>query len=125
MCPRNRERYTPNIVVRNVPGGGAAWTIARGEAQLDQDGTLKVEVEGLVLVATGVNPVGQFFATLSCLNANGTENNISTSAVQATSTGNATIEEALTLPSTCLAPIVLVRGVIPARGNPWFAVSGF
>jgi len=116
---------TANLVVRNIAGGGLPWTIAQGEARLQEDGTLKVEVEGLVLAAgpnAGTNPVGQFLATLSCLNADGTINNISTNPVPATSTGDARIEEVLPLPDTCLGPIVFVQGFPSLR---WFAMSGF
>lgn len=114
---------TAGLAVRNIAGGGVPWTISRGEARLDEDGTLKVEVEGLVVAATGVNPVGQFIATLSCLNADGTINNINTSPVPATSTGDARIEEVLTLPATCLGPIVFVGRLSPTQR--WFAISGF
>lgn len=124
---RLRGIPTANLTVRDIPGGGAPWTIAKGEARLDDDGTLKVEVEGLVLAAgprAGTNPIGEFIATLSCLNADGTINNISTQPVPATSTGDATIEEVLALPATCLGPIVFVRGVV-APTPRWFAISGF
>lgn len=124
---RLRGIPTGGLAVRDIPGGGVPWTLARGRAQLDVDGTLKVEVEGLVLAVgpnAGTNPVGQFLATLSCLNADGTINNISTSPVPATPTGDARIEEVLTLPETCLGPIVFVRGVV-APTPRWFAISGF
>lgn len=124
---RLRGIPTAGLAIRNIPGGGLPWRIARGEARLDQDGALRVEVEGLVLAAgpsAGTNPVPQFIATLSCLNADGTINNISTAPVPATSTGDARIEEVVTLPDTCLGPIVFVRGVV-APIPRWFAISGF
>ncbi len=121
---RLRGIPTGGLVIRNIPGGGVPWTIAEGEARLGADGALKVEVRGLVIAATGVNPVSQFIATLSCLNADGTINNINTNPVPATTTGDAEIEEVLTLPSTCLAPVVLVRAGL-ATNTRWFAVSGF
>ncbi len=116
------------VAIRGIPGGGAPWTITEGQARLDDDGTLEVEVVGLVLAAgpsAGTNPINQFIATLSCVNADGTVNNINTNPVPATSTGDARIKQVITRPNTCLGPIVFVRGVIPARGNPWFAISGF
>lgn len=118
---------TGGLTIRDIPGGGLPWTIRRGQAQLAADGTLRVEVEGLVLAAgpnAGTNPVAEFIATLSCLNANGTLNNLNTAPVPATSTGDASIEETLTLPDTCLGPIVFVRGVL-APTPRWFAISGF
>jgi hypothetical protein len=124
---RLRGIPTAGLAIRNIPGGGLPWRITRGEARLDQDGTLRVEVEGLVLAAgpnVGTIPVPQFIVTLSCRNADGTLNNISTQPVPATSTGDATIEEVLTLPEVCLGPIVFVRGVV-APTPRWFAISGF
>jgi hypothetical protein len=117
---RLRGIPTGGLAIREIAGGGVPWTLSRGEARLQPDGTLKVEVEGLV--TTGVNPVSTFFATLSCQNADGITNNISTQTVPASSTGDARIEEVLTLPSVCLGPMVFVR----SGGNGrWFAVSGF
>jgi hypothetical protein len=116
---------TPLLSIRDITGGGTPWTIARGEARLDEDGTLRVAVEGLVLAAgpnAGSNTVAQFFATLSCLNADGTVNNIDTDPAPATPTGDAKIEEVLPLPDVCLGPMVFVRSAANGR---WFAISGF
>lgn len=124
------------LPLRGVLGGGAPWVIAEGEARLDDDGELRVEVEGLVLDPNdplvislglaGINPVPLFFATLSCLDAaTGAVVNIDTAPVPASTAGDAEISETLTLPPTCVAPIVLVRGVASAFSNPWFAASGF
>lgn len=124
---RFRGIPTAGLNVRNIPGGGLPWTIRNGEAELGQDGTLKVEVEGLVLAAgpnVGTNPIPAFMATLSCLNADGTINNIDTPPVPATSTGDARIEQVLTLPDTCLGPIVFIRAGLPTNSR-WFAISGF
>lgn len=124
---RLRGIPTAGLVVRDIPGGGVPWTISRGEARLTEDGTLTVEVEGLVLAAgpsAGTNPVPFFKATLSCLNADGTVNNTSTQPAPATSTGDSRVEEQLALPEVCLAPIVLVRAAT-ATNTRWFAVSGF
>lgn len=122
---RLRGIPTAGLTIRDIQGGGLPWSIERGEARLAEDGTLKVEVEGLVLAAgplAGTNPIAQFIATLSCLSADGATSNVSTQPVPATSTGDAEIEEVLTLPETCLAPVVFVQGFPNRR---WFAVSGF
>jgi len=123
--PTLRGIPVANVAIRNIAGGGLPWALERGEAKLDADGTLKVEVQGLVLAAgpaAGTNPIGQFIATLSCLNGDGTINNISTQPVPATSAGDAEIKQTLALPATCLAPVVFVQGFPNLR---WFAVSGF
>jgi hypothetical protein len=114
-----------NVVIRNIAGGGLPWSIERGDATLKSDGTLKVDVRGLVLAAgpnAGGNPIGQFIATVSCLNGDGTINNVSSAPVPASPDGDARIHETLVLPETCLAPVIFVQGFPNLR---WFAVSGF
>ena len=112
--------------LRGVNGGGIPWVLAEGEASLKSDGTFQVEVKGLVLAATGTNPAPFFFATLSCLSAANVVVNINTATVPVTIEGDAEIEQVLTLPSTCIAPIVLVRGSFTGSpAGPWFAASGF
>jgi len=121
--------------LRSVLGGGVPWVIDKGEARLKENGELKVEVEGLVLDPNdpivqrlglgGINPVAQFFATLSCLDTAGNVINIDTAPVAASLEGDAKVKEVLDLPETCIAPIILVRGVSAPFQNPWFAASGF
>ncbi len=124
---RFRGIPTGGLRIRGIDGGGVPWSIDRGEAKLEEDGTLKVEVEGLVLAAgptAGTNPVPQFVATLSCQNADGSINNITTGPVPATTTGDARIEQVLDLPDVCLGPIVFVRAGLETNTR-WFAISGF
>ena len=40
-------------VLFGVKPGGAPWVIDKGEAEVRQDGSLKVEVEGLIIPTTG------------------------------------------------------------------------
>ncbi len=125
-----------SMPLRGIPGGGFPWIISEGKAKLTSGGLLQVEVEGLVIDPSnataqakgiaGMNPLGHFFATVSCLDATGTTVNINSDAVPATTTGNASIEQTVPLPSTCFAPIVFVRGSPTGTpSGPWFAVSGF
>jgi hypothetical protein len=117
--------------IRGINGGGLAWQLASAEGELRADGKLELEVRGLVLVATGANPVPLFRATVSCLVSNATTPvNVSTNPVPATTGpaaqggGNAHIEARLALPHPCLAPIVFVNnGTVPAPGQ-WFAITG-
>lgn len=129
--------------IRGINGGGLAWLIDEGEARLDTDGELRVEVEGLVLAVSGANPVQMFFATLSCLESDGSGTtvdvaNTDTATVPADAEGDAEIRENIGPLSTCVAPIVFVRGdlssipgnpfgnpVGPDPADPWFAISGF
>lgn len=122
-----------SLPLRGIPGGGLPWVLDEGEARLDEDGRFRVEVEGLVIdpaishPAAGINPAPFFFATLSCLDVStGGIVNLHTATVAVGTDGDAEIEEDLTLPSSCVAPVVLVRGSFTGMSaGPWFAASGF
>jgi hypothetical protein len=126
--------------VRGVAGAGLPWVVAQGRATLRADGTLEAEVEGLVFDPTdaaviargtgGTNPLPQAMAIVSCLTVQdgaAATVNVSSAPVPFTTGaataggGNATIEERLTLPSPCLAPVVFVS----ATNGTWLAVAGF
>ena len=117
--------------IRGVNGGGLPWQIAKGEGELRADGSLEVDVEGLVLLngapvppaLRGTNPVPAFKAVVSCLttmNGAATTSNVSTAAFPATSTGDAEIKANVALPRPCFAPIIFVT----SPGGAWFAVTG-
>ncbi len=109
--------------IRGIPGGGLPWSIAEGKAVLGADGTLEVKVEGLVLTATGANPVNSFRAAVSCQTiADGAAavRNVSTEPFPATATGDSKIAATVVLPDPCFAPIVFVT----SAGGSWFAVTG-
>ncbi len=112
--------------IRGVPGGGAAWVVSGGaEGELKQDGQLRVEVRGLVLVSTLMNPVANFRGLVSCL-AIGDDGevaivNTSTEDFPADMDGNSDIESTVDLPTPCFAPIIFVTS--PA--GSWFSVTGF
>jgi hypothetical protein len=121
--------------IRGVNGGGLPWVVSRGDARLDSDGTLRVEVDGLVIDPNdpiaqarglgGKNPSAQFEAILSCETVqNGARAvvNLATDPVDATPDGDAEIRQQLHgIPSPCMAPIVFVA----SPTGSWFAVSGF
>ena len=110
--------------IRGVNGGGVPWKLASAEGRLRADGRLSIDVEGLVLVSTGVNPSPTFRALVSCLSSDAagapTTVNVATDPVPATSTGNAEIDARVALPTPCFAPIVFVT----SGGGNWFAVTG-
>jgi hypothetical protein len=112
--------------IRGVNGGGQPWAIAKAKGDLRADGRLKIDVEGLVLVSTGLNPSATFRAIVSCLTtADGltvTTTNVTTLQFPATPTGDSEIEAVVTLPRPCVAPIVFVTN---AAGTSWFAATGF
>lgn len=120
--------------IRGIEAGGAPWVIDSAEAKLD-DGTLKVEVEGLVLDPAvvpdpkgGTNPIGEFRAILSCLTPMGDDYavmNVRTDTAPASVEGDFEIEETVDMPDSCLAPLVFVAGAAEILGSDlWFAVTG-
>lgn len=114
----------PTNAIRGVPGAGAAWHLSRGEGELRADGKLEIEVRGLVLVATGANPVANFRGLVSCQSIDGTGGasivNLSTGDFPASPAGDAEIEADVELPSPCVAPIIFVTN----SAGRWFAVIG-
>jgi hypothetical protein len=110
--------------IRGVPGAGAPWRIDDVDGELTADGKLEIEVEGLVLVSTGLNPAAAFRGAVSCLTNDATTVstvNLVTEQFPATTTGDSKIEANVSLPSPCVAPIVFVTN---AAGTSWFAVTG-
>jgi hypothetical protein len=109
--------------IRGINGGGLPWSIAEGKAVLGADGSLVVKVEGLVLTATGANPIPSFRAAVSCetiVDGAAVRENVSTGLFPATTTGDSKIEDTVALPAPCFAPIVFVT----SPGGSWFAVTG-
>ena len=104
-------------------GGGLPWRIDGGEAKLASDGRLTVEVEGLVLAAgtkQGTNPIPTGRALVSC---SGAVVAMSDS-VPFSPTGDASVDAMVSLPASCLAPVIFFAGDT-AAGPRWFAVTGF
>jgi hypothetical protein len=88
-----------------VKPGGAPWVISRGKTTLDTHGRLEVDVRGLIIPTTGVNPVPMLAASVAC---NG-EVVATTATVPFSTAGNARIKAMVTLPTRCLAPAVLLN----------------
>jgi hypothetical protein len=110
--------------IRGIPGAGAPWRIDDVNGELRSDGKLEIDVEGLVLVNTGLNPAAAFRGAVSCLTSTDTTVstvNLVTEQFPATPTGDSEIDAEVSLPSPCVAPIVFVMN---AGGTSWFAVTG-
>jgi hypothetical protein len=114
-------------VLFGVKPGAAPWVIRKGEAGARRDGTVKVEVDGLVIPTppqNGTNPINQIAATVYC---GGTAVG-TTKAFAFSPRGDAKFEARLAkrLPSPCLAPAVLLNpapnGVVNAAA--YIAVTG-
>lgn len=104
-------------------GGGVAWQISSGRARLSSNGQLDVRVRGLVLAAgasQGTNPIPTGRALVSC---SGAVVAMSDS-VPFSPKGDARVNAQVTLPASCLAPVVFFAGDT-AAGPRWFAVTGF
>jgi hypothetical protein len=110
---------TGGLVLQGVTGGGVPWKIDEGRAKLFADGRLEVEVDGLVIAATGVNPIGSGRAIVTCNDAVAARSG----AVPFSPTGDAEVETVVDLPSPCLAPAVFFAGIFGAN-DLWFAVTG-
>jgi hypothetical protein len=112
--------------IHGVAAGGLPWVLDSGHARLRHDGRLSVRVRGLVIpVAPGngtPGPVTSVSASLYC-GADATPAVATTASVPLSSTGDARIDERVTLPAKCLAPIVLVH---PNGGAAaYIAATGF
>jgi hypothetical protein len=108
----------------NKPGG-VPWVLTRGEARLRSDGTLQVEVRGLVIPVapfTGTpGPVTTVSASLYCgasSTAQGT-----TPSVPISMTGDAFMQGPVTVPAKCLQPTVLVHP--NSATTTYIAATGF
>lgn len=118
--------------IRGVNGGGLPWVLDKAKVELDSDGELEVEVEGLIIPADagfGFNPAPFFRAIVSCLSVDA-GGNVVTANVMTTNeaevmegdprNGDAKIEADVELPAPCVAPIVFVT----SPGGSWFSATG-
>jgi hypothetical protein len=116
--------------INGVTGAGHAWRIASARGQLQTDGSLEVEVKGLVLAGganDGVNPQDHFRAVVACQTIGDDGQATTASAVTpefpATPQGDSEIEANVSIPSPCFDPAVFVTS--KGTGTPaWFAVAG-
>jgi hypothetical protein len=101
--------------IHGVAAGGLPWVLEHGSVRLTRDGSIRIVLEGLVIpIAHGTFPAGSALpvttvsASLYCA-PDASAAAATTQAVPISATGNATIAETITVPATCLAPIVLVH----------------
>ena len=126
LAPVTGPFVGPANPIRGVAGGGLPWRLSSGSVDLRADGRLHVEVEGLVFAAgpnEGTNTIPAFRAIVSCQtidNGGAGVANVSTIPFPASTTGDAEIDAAISLPSPCIAPIVFVT----APTGVWFAATG-
>ncbi len=118
--------------ITGVTAAPLPWMVRSEVGDLDSDGRVDIDVDGLVLAndpsvpanLRGVNPVPAFAAVVTCrtsVNGAVTAVRVTSSNFPATSTGNAQIHAALTLPHPCVTPHVFVTS---PNGGVWFTVTG-
>ena len=120
--------------VRGIPGDDEPWTAPKTVAvRLTSSGSLFIFVRGLLIEDgpnvppedVGTNPDDTFKGVVSCLteeNGMVVEKNVPTKPFPADKHGNSIISQKLSLPSPCVAPIVMV---LDGDANAWFAMTGF
>lgn len=118
--------------IGTINGAGQPWVIDTARAVLGVDGSLDLKFTGLLFAPDaapglpGTNTIGSMKGAVSCLTTAGTRTALFTSAFPVTTgsgdgAGNGHVTETLSLPSPCIAPIVLIANT---GGTAWFAADG-
>jgi hypothetical protein len=110
--------------IHGVTRAGAEWVLKKGTATLGRNGKFNLRVKGLVLTSTGTTgTVTTITASLFCAPDSDTAAKFVAGPVPLEPDGDARIHQDVTVPSRCLAPVVLVH---PNGGaTRYIAVSGF
>jgi hypothetical protein len=119
---------TSDPTFHGVEPGAAPWELRRGEVRVKRGGKLNLRVKGLVIPnppGDGTpGPVNTISASLYCGANSNTVAAETSQEVPISRQGNARIRDrSFTVPSTCLAPVILVH----PNGNPalYIAVDGW
>jgi hypothetical protein len=111
---------------RGLNGGGLPWVIGAAEAEVTASGKVEVAFEDLLFAPgtdrEGTNTIGRMKAVVSCLTEDGAVENVSTPPFPVTTgvgAGDGSVEATVSLPETCLAPLVFVTTVT----DLWLAVG--
>ena len=111
--------------IHGVSRAGAPWVLKRGTVKLNRNGRFELRVKGLVLAANGTTgTVTMIAASFFCSPDSNTTPAFTAGPVPLASDGDARIREKVTLPSRCLAPVVLVRIQGAAGPGSFIAASG-
>src|SRR5450755_2355788 len=102
--------------IHGVAPGSLPWALTEGNVLVRDGGRIQIRVDRLVLTTAPfvgkTGPVTGVAAALFCGADSTTTPAATTAAVPLSAGGNASINTKVTLPSSCLAPIVLVHPVI-------------
>ena len=119
--------------IRDIVGDEALWEVKSVRGTLRTNGRLTLHVHGLVFKDdprapegfVGKNDEPTFKAVVSCLTEESETavgmQNVETDEFPASLEGDSDIEQTLTLPNPCVAPIVFV---IAGSEEKWFSVTG-
>ncbi|MBX9661443.1 MAG: hypothetical protein K2X00_23035 [Nitrospiraceae bacterium] len=117
--------------IGNVSSCGKVWKLKSGRAVLDSDGSLKVDVKGLVLndestgqfngTPDGVDAVA---AAVICQSASGAAVAAQAEPVLLSKSGDAKIHAKLDLPA-CTAPVIVLRERYEGKIGGWLAGTGY
>ena len=123
-CPSDKT------VIGGVNACGKIWALGAGEAELRVDGSLRVELHGLVLndpttAKYNGSPDGVDAVAVAVV-CGGTNAAVVAQAepVALSAKGDATIEAKLAMPEHCFAPVILVRERYEGKIGGWLAASG-
>ena len=119
--------------IRGVTAAPLPWAVRSIHGDLDSNGQLTIDVDGLVLAndpavpanLRGTNPVPFFAAVVSCLSSSGgkvvTANRTTANFKATMPGGDAFIRARVALPHPCAAPDVFVTA---PNGGAWFTITG-
>ena len=125
-CPHD------GTAIGGVNSCGKVWKLKSGHARLHSDGSLNVEVKGLVLddASTGSangtpDGVDAVAAAVICSSASGAAVAAQADPVPLSKSGDAKIRVKLSLSGGCTAPVVVLRERYEGNIGGWLAATGF
>lgn len=117
------------ITFGEIGSCGKVWKLGSGDAKLEADGKLKVEVKGLVLndESTGdfngtPDGVTDVVATVIC---GGKIAGAAERVPLSNPKGEAKVEAKLAIPANCEKPVVVLREIWEGKIGGWLAGAGF
>lgn len=117
--------------IGDVGSCGKIWKLKSGEVELSDNGSLEIEVQGLVLNDTTVGEfngtpdgVDAVAAAVLCHGPNGLKVVAQTEPVPLSKTGDAKIKAKVSLPKGCVGPVVVLRERYEGKIGGWLAATG-
>jgi len=109
--------------IHGVVRGGLPW-LGGGDAKLDRRGRFEARIRGLIIPSLGnAGPVATITISLYCSPDSGSTAAFTTQPVPLSQNGNARVRQHVTVPSRCLAPVLLVHP--NGAAGAYIAATGF